>query len=177
MGGLVARSCPTLVTAWTIACQAPLSMGFPGKNTGVCCHFLLQGIFLTRRWNLGLLHCRQSPYQLSYRGSQSHIHCVTSYLDGSTGKESARNAGDRGDAGSTSGWKRSPGKGNGNPFQYFLPEKSHWQSLVGYNPWDHTESDVAEHYFHHYLFVSLLFSFFICDPKFLGEKWNLIDLF
>ena len=27
-GGLVTRLCPTLVTPWTIACQAPLSMGF-----------------------------------------------------------------------------------------------------------------------------------------------------
>ena len=27
-GGLVAKSCPALVTPWTIACQAPLSMGF-----------------------------------------------------------------------------------------------------------------------------------------------------
>ena len=27
-GGLVARSCLTLATAWTIACQAPLSVGF-----------------------------------------------------------------------------------------------------------------------------------------------------
>ena len=26
--GLVAKSCPILVTAWTIACQGPLSMGF-----------------------------------------------------------------------------------------------------------------------------------------------------
>ena len=29
-------------TLWTIACQAPLSMDFPGKKTGVGCHFLLQ---------------------------------------------------------------------------------------------------------------------------------------
>ena len=29
LGGLVAQSCPTLVTPWTIVCQAPLSMGFP----------------------------------------------------------------------------------------------------------------------------------------------------
>ena len=28
---------------WTIACQAPLSMGFPGMNTAMGCHFLLQG--------------------------------------------------------------------------------------------------------------------------------------
>ena len=27
-GGLVAKSCPTLSTPWTVACQAPLSMGF-----------------------------------------------------------------------------------------------------------------------------------------------------
>ena len=134
VGGLVVKSCSTLATAWTVACRAPLSMGFPGKNTGVGCHFLLQGIFLTQRWNPGLLHYRQSPYQLSYKGSQSHIHCVTNYPDGSAGKESACNAGDRGDAGSTPGWRRSPGKGNGNPFQYFLPEKSHGQrSLVGYS--------------------------------------------
>ena len=42
-------------TPWTVACQAPLSMEFPGKNTGVGCHFLLQGIFLNHRSNLGLL--------------------------------------------------------------------------------------------------------------------------
>ena len=27
-GGVVAKSCPTLATSWTIACQAPLFMGF-----------------------------------------------------------------------------------------------------------------------------------------------------
>ena len=26
-GGLVAKSCPTLATSWTVACQAPLSVG------------------------------------------------------------------------------------------------------------------------------------------------------
>ena len=35
-------------------------MGFPSKNTGVGCHFLLQGIFLTQFLNLGLLY-RRSP--------------------------------------------------------------------------------------------------------------------
>ena len=38
---------------------------FLGKNTGVGCHFLLQGMVLTQGWNmqiLGLLHCRQIPY-------------------------------------------------------------------------------------------------------------------
>ena len=42
------------VTQWTVALQAPLSMGFLGKNTGVGCHALLQGIFLTQGLNLRL---------------------------------------------------------------------------------------------------------------------------
>ena len=40
---------------------------FPGTNTGVGCHFLLQRIFPTQESNPGLLHCRQILYQLSYR--------------------------------------------------------------------------------------------------------------
>ena len=41
----------------------------PGKNTGVGCQFLLQGIFLIQELNPGLLQCRQILYQLSYEGS------------------------------------------------------------------------------------------------------------
>ena len=41
----------------------------PGKNTGVGCHALLQGIFPTLGSNPGLLHCRQSLYHLSHQGS------------------------------------------------------------------------------------------------------------
>ena len=41
---------------------------FPGKNTRVDCHFLLQEIFLTQGSNLGLLHCRQTLYHLSHQG-------------------------------------------------------------------------------------------------------------
>ena len=68
-GGLVAKSFLTLVTPGTIACQAPLSMGFStDKNTGVDCHFLLQGIFQTQGSNLGLLHCKKILYRLSYKG-------------------------------------------------------------------------------------------------------------
>ena len=36
----------------------------PGKNTGVGCHFLLQGIFPTQGSNPGLLHCRQILYHM-----------------------------------------------------------------------------------------------------------------
>ena len=41
---------------------------FPGKDTGVGCHFLLQEIFPTHGLSPGLLHCRQILYQLSYEG-------------------------------------------------------------------------------------------------------------
>ena len=40
------------------------------------------------------------------------------FPDGSAGKESTRNAGDTGDAGSIPGSGRSPGRGNGSPLQY-----------------------------------------------------------
>ena len=41
----------------------------PGQNTGVGSHSLLQGIFPTQGSNLGLLHCKQILYQLSYEGT------------------------------------------------------------------------------------------------------------
>ena len=42
---------------------------FPGKNTGVGCHFLLQGMFPTQGSNPGLLHCRQTLYCLSQQSN------------------------------------------------------------------------------------------------------------
>ena len=44
-----------LATLWTAARQAPWSMGFSRKCTGVDCCFLLQGIFLTQGSNPSLL--------------------------------------------------------------------------------------------------------------------------
>ena len=35
-------------TPWTVARQAPLAMGFSGKNTGVGCRALPQGIVPTQ---------------------------------------------------------------------------------------------------------------------------------
>ena len=51
----------------------------PGKDTGVGCHFLLQGIFPTQEPNLGLLHCRQILSQLSYKGSIVDLKCCLSF--------------------------------------------------------------------------------------------------
>ena len=43
---------------------------FPDKNTGVGCHFLLQGIFTTQRSNLHFLHCHMGSLPLSLPGKQ-----------------------------------------------------------------------------------------------------------
>ena len=55
-GGLVAKSCLTLATLWTVACQAPLSMGFSRQEYWSGCNFLLQGIFPTQGWTSSSLH-------------------------------------------------------------------------------------------------------------------------
>ena len=62
---------------------------FPGKNTRVGCHFLLQGIFLTQGSNLGLLLCRQILYHLSHQGRllstihMTYVQCGTMELQSS----------------------------------------------------------------------------------------------
>ena len=60
------------VTPWAVACTRLLCpWDFLGKSTGVGCHFLLQGIFLTQGSNPGLPYCRQMLYRLSHQGSLS----------------------------------------------------------------------------------------------------------
>ena len=49
------QSCPTLCNPMGCSLPGSLSMAFPGKNTGVGCHTLLQGIFLTQGSNAHLL--------------------------------------------------------------------------------------------------------------------------
>ena len=49
---LVAQLCPTLSEPARLLCPWNL----PGKNTGVGCYFLLQGILLTQGLNSSLLH-------------------------------------------------------------------------------------------------------------------------
>ena len=61
-------------TPWTVARQAQspellCSWDFPGKNTGVGCHFLLQEIFPTQGSDSGIPHSRQTLYHLSHQGN------------------------------------------------------------------------------------------------------------
>ena len=62
--------CPTLCDLKD--CNPPCSSVHgetPGKNIGVGCHALLQGIFPNQGSNPGLPHCRQILYHLSHQGS------------------------------------------------------------------------------------------------------------
>ena len=54
----------SFATPWT-----PVSMEFPGRNTGVGCHLLPQGIFLTQGSNPCLLHWQADSLPLSHQGS------------------------------------------------------------------------------------------------------------
>ena len=58
------------VTPWTVARHVLCPWDFLGKNTGVGCCFLLQGIFPTQGSNLCLLcllHCRRILYHWAIR--------------------------------------------------------------------------------------------------------------
>ena len=60
-GGLVTKSCLTLVTWWSAACQAPLSKGFPRLRILGCVPIaIFQEIFPTYGSNPHLLPCRWS---------------------------------------------------------------------------------------------------------------------
>ena len=59
----------SFVTPWTVACQCPLSMGFPRQEYWSGFHFLLQEIFLTQESNLHLLHWQVDSLPLSHLGS------------------------------------------------------------------------------------------------------------
>ena len=67
---LVAQSCPT-VTPWTVAPQAPLSMGFSRQEYWSELPCPSPGIFPTQGSNLGLPHCRQILYCLDHEATDS----------------------------------------------------------------------------------------------------------
>ena len=91
MHAKLSQSCPTLCNA--MDCNPPGSSVLgdsSGRNTGVGCHFLLQGIFLTLGSNPGLLRWQvsslpltppgKSSFVLSSRQSSSHLGVFTLFL-------------------------------------------------------------------------------------------------
>ena len=88
---LVALSCLTLCNPMDCTPGSSAHGIFPGKDTGMVCHFLLQGIFQTQGLNLGLLQCRQILDWLSFAfgdifkrsivlKTYSHIHVHSSTI-------------------------------------------------------------------------------------------------
>ena len=82
----VTQPCPTLCHP-TEPSRLFCPWNSPGKNTGVGCHSLLQGIFLTQGSNLVLSYCRQILYHLSYQWSPltqnsllNHSGCTSAWI-------------------------------------------------------------------------------------------------
>ena len=71
-GGFVSKSCLTLGTPWTVAHRLLCPWDFPGRNTGVGYHFLLQKIFPAVGSNPYLL-----KWQVDSFTTHTHTHtCV-----------------------------------------------------------------------------------------------------
>ena len=75
---VVAKSCWTLATPWTVPARLLCLWEFPSKNTGVACHFLFQEIFPTcQGLNFHLLHWQVYSVPLSHLGSPgSSVHRI-----------------------------------------------------------------------------------------------------
>ena len=85
----------SLQPQWTAALQALLFMEFSRQNTGVRCHFLLQGIFPTQLSNPDLLHDRQVllPAELPGKpGDFPGSHPADDYLEESLGNQTHLNS-------------------------------------------------------------------------------------
>ena len=89
---LAVKSCLTFCKPMDCSPPGPSVHGiFPGKHTGVSCHFLLQGIFPTQGSNphlLWLLHRQGDSLLLSHQGS---LKCIYQTLN----KGGLQSAGDR----------------------------------------------------------------------------------
>ena len=67
---LVAKLCQTLLRPHGLQPTRLLCpWDFPGKNTEVDSHFLLQGILPTQGWNPHLFHWQEDSLSLSHQGS------------------------------------------------------------------------------------------------------------
>ena len=79
---LVTMSCPTLLQPHNLQ---PIRFfcpwNFAGKNTGMGCQFLLQGVFLTQGSNPHLLHWQAGSLPLNHQGSPYICVCVCVYVE------------------------------------------------------------------------------------------------
>ena len=80
----VPQLCPSYETR-TVACQAPLTMGFPRQEYWTGCHFLIQGVFRTRGSNPRLLHLLHGqavflPLCRLGLGVHAYYTCMSAYM-------------------------------------------------------------------------------------------------
>ena len=133
-------------TPWTVA-RPSLSVhgDFPGKNTGVGCHFLLQGIFPTQE-SIGSPTLQADALQFEPPG-KFHIYTLP-YVkyQGFPGCAVVKNPPvNAGDTGTISAFRKIPWSRKWQPTSVFLPGKLHGQrSLEGYSPRGHKLSDLTE---------------------------------
>ena len=74
--------------------RLPCPWDSPGKNTGVGCHALLQGIFPTQGLSLGLPHCKQILHQLAnHANPMPSLHCQVNGGSGSNPRPAGLEAG------------------------------------------------------------------------------------
>ena len=71
---MCSQSCPMLLRPHGLYGSFLFSWNFPGNDSGVGCHFLLQGIFLTQGSNLGLLHWQADSLPLSHQESLYEVY-------------------------------------------------------------------------------------------------------
>ena len=146
------------LTLWTLAHQALHPWDFPGKNTGMGCHALLEGIFPTQGPNLCLLYLLHwqvgslplvPPIQYTQGISNNcfsfDILIHRASLWSSDGKESACK---EGDLGLISRLERFPGEGHGEGMathSSILACRIPWtEKPGGYSPQGYKELDMAE---------------------------------
>ena len=92
-----------------------------GKSTGMVCHFLLLGIFLTQVSKPGLLHCKQTLDHMSHKGRPGGLPLTRNSL-----KEKCCPTKLWHELSYQCSWRRA-----WQPTAAFLPGESHgWRSLV-----------------------------------------------
>ena len=118
---------------------------FPGKNTAVVCHALLQRVFLTQGSNLHLSKVRASVC-LSVMLSSCLWAALTLLIpDVASNKEPACQCKRHKRLEFDPYVGKIPWRKKWQPTAVFLPGKSHGQrSLADYSPWGHKESETAE---------------------------------
>ena len=140
---------------WWRPTRLPRPWDSPGKNTGVGCYFHLQCMKVKSESEVTqVCPTLSDPMNCSPLGSAVHRFSRQEYWSGVpmpslllfaikwkrasqvvlVVKNPPANEGDTRDMGLIPGLGRSPGRGHGNPLQYFCLENHGQRSLVGYSP-------------------------------------------